>query len=167
MYCLVAWCPGVLINGFRGEPEEAVASGWSYLGPHCTRLCHLHHLQHAATCADCFLISFPSNSKQLFDRPCHCVIQGEVGTWEEYGLTDISIFEELSFRFYAFWWFICSYMSKFKVRPPLSRSVQMIIMRWVARQCGGNRCLAMWRRDATSVNGWQSYLVARPPTFLF
>ena len=103
VYCLVARCPDVLINGFRGEPEEAVASGWSYLGPHCTRLCHLHHLQHAATCADCFLISFPSNSKQLFDRPCHCVIQGEVGTWEEYGLTDISIFEELSFRFYAFW----------------------------------------------------------------
>ena len=27
-----AWCPGALINGFRGEPEEAAASGWSYLG---------------------------------------------------------------------------------------------------------------------------------------
>ena len=96
MYCLVARCPGALINGFRGEPEEAVASGWSYLGPHCTRLCHLHHLQHAATCADCFLISFRANSKQLFDWPW------EVGTWEKYGLTNISIFAELSF-FYAFW----------------------------------------------------------------
>ena len=38
-----ASCPGALINGFRGEPEEAAAPGWSYLGPRCTWARHLHH----------------------------------------------------------------------------------------------------------------------------
>ena len=102
MYCLVARCPGVLINGFRGEPEEAVASGWSYLGPHCTRLCHLHHLQHAATCADCFLISFRVNSKQLFNRPSHCVIQGGNRSLGEVWADKHFHFADLSFRFLCF-----------------------------------------------------------------
>ena len=44
---MLAWCPGALINGFRGEPKEAVASGGALqlsTGAPLHLGCHLHHL---------------------------------------------------------------------------------------------------------------------------
>ena len=74
-----ASCPGALINGFRGEPEEAAASGWSYLGPRCTWARHLHHCLACCNLA-CFVLSVLMVLVQTFRQPlawlAHNVSQG-------------------------------------------------------------------------------------------